>query len=122
MNPVQTYRPKPSDLIPTMSNQETKMHDIQVPLAQLEPTPMPVSHQPEPTQQTVPIQRITRSGRISRLPSALMDFPMVVYEATQNIQKVEPDMQWMSPVAFSASSDPDVLYMHEAMKDNDKAH
>jgi hypothetical protein len=46
----------------------------------------------------------------------------VVYEATQNIQEVEPDMQWMSPVAFSASSDPDVLYMHEAMKDNDKAH
>jgi hypothetical protein len=87
--------------------------------------PAPVHAQPPPEIQTVavaPIQThtVTRSGKLSRPPATLIDFPMVVYEATQDITTAEPDAQWMSPIAFAASSDPDVLYIHEAMQQKDK--
>jgi hypothetical protein len=60
----------------------------------------------------------TRSGRITGPPAHLQDF--VVYEATTNLNTIVPEIDTMSPLAFNASSDPDVLYYHEAMAAHDR--
>jgi hypothetical protein len=78
-------------------------------IAQIDPMPTPIR-----------TQTITRSGRVSRPPAALNDFPIVVYKATQHISDVKPDSQWMSRIAFAASTNPDVLYMHKAMQQEEK--
>jgi hypothetical protein len=57
---------------------------------------------------------------VSRPPTALNDFPIIVYEAFQSISDVEPYLQRMTPVAFAASTNPDVQYMHDAMQQEDK--
>jgi hypothetical protein len=59
----------------------------------------------------------TRSGRITGPPTHLQDF--IVYEATTNLGTRVPDIDYMSPLACGASSDPDVLYYHEAMAAHD---
>jgi Reverse transcriptase (RNA-dependent DNA polymerase) len=46
---------------------------------------------------------------------------MIVYKAIQDITQIEPDIDWMSPLAFTASADPDVMYLHEALQQPDKA-
>jgi hypothetical protein len=52
----------------------------------------------------------TRSGRVTGPPAHLQDF--VVYEAIHNVSSIKPDIDSMSPIAFGATSDPDVLYYH----------
>jgi hypothetical protein len=46
---------------------------------------------------------------------------MIVYESIQDITQIDPEINTMSPLAFAASSDPDVMYLHEAMSQPDKA-
>lgn len=46
----------------------------------------------------------------------------MVYEATINLQTIVPDIDCMSPLSFAASSDPDMLYYHEAMAAQDHVH
>ena len=60
----------------------------------------------------------TRSGRVSRPPVRMQDF--VAYEVIQEYSCYESLQQWMDPCAYSASSDPDILYLHEAMLGYDK--
>jgi hypothetical protein len=71
---------------------------------------VPLMNTPEPL-------LTTRAGRITGPPSHLQDF--VVYEATTNLSTIVPDIDCMLPLAFTASSDPDVLYYHEAMAAHD---
>jgi hypothetical protein len=46
---------------------------------------------------------------------------MVVYESIQEITQVDPEIDWMSPLAYAASADPDAMYLHEALMHPDKA-
>jgi Reverse transcriptase (RNA-dependent DNA polymerase) len=46
---------------------------------------------------------------------------MIVYEAIQDINQIDPEIDWMSPLAYAASSNPDVMYLHEALMQPDKA-
>jgi Reverse transcriptase (RNA-dependent DNA polymerase) len=46
---------------------------------------------------------------------------MVVYESIQDITQVDPEIDWLSPLAYAASADPDVIYLHEALLQPDKA-
>jgi hypothetical protein len=55
---------------------------------------------------------IIRSGRVSRPPRSLTK-DMVVYESIQDITQIDPDIDWMSPLAYAASTDPDVMYLHK---------
>jgi hypothetical protein len=89
--------------------------------------PIPVTNpEPEPgvqiptAEETVNTPLTTRAGRITGPPAHLQDY--VVYEATTNLQTIVPDIDCMSPLAFAASSDPDVLYYHEAMAAQDHVH
>jgi hypothetical protein len=59
----------------------------------------------------------TRSGRLTGPPSHLQNY--VVYETISQIATIVPDIDCMSPLAFGATSDPDVLYYHEAMAAHD---
>jgi hypothetical protein len=70
----------------------------------------------------------TRSGRVSKPPSRLQDY--VVYQATQKIKEVHPETEYLSPtqyannnepvLALAASTDPDTLYLHQAMQEVDR--
>jgi hypothetical protein len=69
------------------------------------PTETPAIPEPAPiTEPTPPNVVIMRSGRISRPPRALTQ-DMVVYESIEDISQVDPEIDWMSPLAFAASSD-----------------
>ncbi len=58
----------------------------------------------------------TRSGRVSRLPAHLHDY--IVYEHLCYYNPADPLGQHLQ--SFAASSDPDVMYLHEAMKQPDR--
>jgi Reverse transcriptase (RNA-dependent DNA polymerase) len=60
----------------------------------------------------------TRSGRLTGPPARFQDY--VVYESVAHIDTVTPPTDMMSPLAFGATNDPDVLYFHEAMQAPDK--
>jgi hypothetical protein len=60
---------------------------------------------------------VTRAGRTVRLPNHLQDY--VVYESNVTFDNSHP-LQYYQ--AFAASSDPDIMYLHEAMKQPDRIH
>jgi hypothetical protein len=72
---------------------------------------------PEPI---TPDVTATRSGRVSRPPRSLTQ-DLIVYETVQDISQIDPEIDWMLPLAFASSADPDVMYLHEALKQPDKA-
>jgi Reverse transcriptase (RNA-dependent DNA polymerase) len=104
---------------------ETQYEEVNVPPQ----VPLQVD---EPTEEgnIVSVEPVTtRTGRVVRPPARLQDY--VVYSTVSNIHTVEPDTEYKHPVyydhpmeetiAYAASSDPDTLYLHEAMKGTDKA-
>jgi hypothetical protein len=76
----------------------------------------------------VPEATIRRSTRISRPTEALLDsiaqkhlaLP-VCYEAIKEDPYEDVDIDVMDPFALAASSDPDTMYLHEALKQPDRA-
>jgi Reverse transcriptase (RNA-dependent DNA polymerase) len=44
-----------------------------------------------------------------------------MYEFIEDISQVDLEIDWMSPLAFAASADPDVMYLHGALLQPDKA-
>jgi Reverse transcriptase (RNA-dependent DNA polymerase)/GAG-pre-integrase domain len=76
------------------------------------------------TQTTTTINEVrsqtTRSGREVRTPRHLDDF--VVYCAASNSKDcLEASTEHEHPMAFAASSDPDIMYLDEALKAPDRA-
>jgi Reverse transcriptase (RNA-dependent DNA polymerase) len=73
---------------------------------------------------------VTRSGREVRTPARLRDY--VVYHAVQDVLQVHPESEFLHPVhyaalprevmTYAASSDPDTMYLHEAMREPDREH
>jgi hypothetical protein len=61
----------------------------------------------------------TRSGRVVRTPSKYSDYVALVSEVEDTLC-VEAATTYDHPLAMAASSDPDVLYMHEALAAPDK--
>jgi hypothetical protein len=88
--------------------------------------PIPVNIDPDPTTAPTPPEPATvvnRSGRVSRPPRSLTQ-DMIIYESIEDVSQVNHEINWMSPLAFaalSASSDPDVMYLHKALMQPDKA-
>ncbi len=60
----------------------------------------------------------TRSGRISKRPKKLDDY--VVYESHLDQQWDEQNIDHVNPIALAASTDPDVMYFHEILREPDK--
>ncbi len=60
----------------------------------------------------------TRSGRISKRPSRFSDY--IVYESQVDHQWEEQESDFTNPVAYAASTDPDVMYFHEILREPDK--
>jgi hypothetical protein len=100
--------PTPADII-NIDSPDNEIVGLTDPIEQLPapPTKTLPLHQIEEV--TPPTQTTTRFGRLSRPPALLVDYPIVVYEANQDITQEEPKFQWMTPVAYVASSNPDVL-------------
>jgi Reverse transcriptase (RNA-dependent DNA polymerase) len=61
----------------------------------------------------------TRSGRTTRAPKKFDDY--ITYETTTFDSSHESPTTYMDPISYAASSDPDVMYMHEAMQQPDRA-
>jgi hypothetical protein len=40
---------------------------------------------------------------------------MIIYEAVKDILMIDPEIDWMSLVAFAAPADPDVMYLYEVL-------
>jgi Reverse transcriptase (RNA-dependent DNA polymerase) len=86
-----------------------------------------VANVPEPSVEPI---TTTRSGREVRAPVHLQDY--VVYETTTDVLQVHPESDYIHPthyseyrdddVTFAASTDPDTLYLHEAMREPDRAN
>jgi Reverse transcriptase (RNA-dependent DNA polymerase)/GAG-pre-integrase domain len=126
--------------VPITDHQSIQQQENKVPEAELTPsvTDDPIVQEPTPEEPNVQVQVeppfqvqpnvpvvqqadppiMTRSGRITGPPSRLQDY--VVYEATVDVERVTPMIDTMSPLTFAASSDPDTLYFHEAMKAHDR--
>jgi Reverse transcriptase (RNA-dependent DNA polymerase) len=66
-----------------------------------------------------PEGKTTRSGREIRMPSRYHDYVALVSEVEETLC-VEPTTTYEHPIALAASSDPDVLYMHEALAAPDR--
>ncbi len=60
----------------------------------------------------------SRVGRILRKPKKLDDY--VVYESELDYHWDETELDHVHPVAYAASSDPDVMYFHEILREPDK--
>jgi Reverse transcriptase (RNA-dependent DNA polymerase) len=60
----------------------------------------------------------TRSGRVVRTPSRYSDY--VAYERTVVQDCLESSTEYLDPMAYASSADPDVMHLHEAMKQPDK--
>jgi Reverse transcriptase (RNA-dependent DNA polymerase)/GAG-pre-integrase domain len=73
----------------------------------------------EATREIVTIPTTTRSGRTSRTPKKFEDY--VAYETTPFDPSHEAPTSYLDPLAYAASSDPDVMYLHEAMQQPDRA-
>jgi Reverse transcriptase (RNA-dependent DNA polymerase) len=65
-----------------------------------------------------PEQVTTRSGRVTKAPRKLDEY--VAYETTPFDSSHESPSTFMDPMAYTASSDPDVMYYHEAMQQPDR--
>jgi Reverse transcriptase (RNA-dependent DNA polymerase)/GAG-pre-integrase domain len=65
-----------------------------------------------------PRTRTTRSGRMTKTPKKFDDY--IAYETTPFDSSHEAVTSFVDPVAYAASSDPDVMYLHEAMKQPDR--
>jgi Reverse transcriptase (RNA-dependent DNA polymerase) len=135
----QNYQPLPYDLpdkpfrdsegdtnnnnIDTLHNNNTDAQNQQnqqnqVPNANDEPVTVDIVR-PNAIENAAPAAT-TRSGRLTGPPSRFQDY--VVYKSLVQIDTITPLTEMMSPVAFGATNDPDVLYFHEAMQapDEDK--
>jgi Reverse transcriptase (RNA-dependent DNA polymerase) len=110
------------------------------PSEQVEQTPAVVQHIPLPviTPMTIqvntpatevpaatPTQRYptTRSGRVSRPPAHFSEFVQIQGTSINECCCVETEAQTevQDPVAYATSSDPDVMHLHEAMRQPDRA-
>jgi Reverse transcriptase (RNA-dependent DNA polymerase) len=122
---VRLTNPTTADVIsqvePHQGNEETLPEDT-VPVAEGRDPGMPyqIADPAPPTENVTPTVTITRSGRVSRPPRNLTE-DMIVYKALQDISMIDPDIDWMSPLAYAALADPDVMYLHEALLQPDKA-
>jgi hypothetical protein len=63
--------------------------------------------------------RTTRSGRTTRAPLRFDNY--VAFEATPFDATHESQTTFLDPIAYAASSDPDVMYLHEAMQQSDRS-
>jgi hypothetical protein len=87
--PLPISTPSPADIIRQVVP-NTSPEEVQ------DPQPEPVVDVPDaaPNEPTpIPSHTVTRYGRISRPPASFNEFPMVIYEATQDIQSDEPNLQ-----------------------------
>jgi hypothetical protein len=62
--------------------------------------------------------RRTRAGRAIRRPKKLDDY--VVYESYLEQSWDEQYFEYENPIAYAASSDPDIMYFHEILREPDK--
>jgi histone deacetylase 1/2 len=77
----------------------------------------PTSITEPPMQQSVESPVITRSGRISKPPTRLIE----VFDATLTSHEETTDPELTNPIfAFAASADPDTMYLKEAMRQPDR--
>jgi hypothetical protein len=60
----------------------------------------------------------SRAGRAIRRPKKLDDY--IVYESQLDEHWDEQEFDHMHPVAYAASTDPDVMYFHEILREPDK--
>jgi Reverse transcriptase (RNA-dependent DNA polymerase)/GAG-pre-integrase domain len=70
-------------------------------------------------QEDAPVIRSNRSGRETKLPSRYDDF-VVYHAASQEDNFLEAHTDYMHPIALGASSDPDIMYLQEALKAPDR--
>jgi GAG-pre-integrase domain len=72
--------------------------------------------------QTVPTpinENTTRSGRVVRMPARYDDY--VAFESlVEDREMYDPEVQFRHPVALAASTDPDVMYLKQALKEPDR--
>jgi hypothetical protein len=83
------------------------------------PTRMNVEDNTLEHQNQTPItnERRTRSGRIRRMPKRYDDYE--VYETSME-EKLEAHTEYTTHVVYGASNDPDTLYYHQILKEEDK--
>jgi hypothetical protein len=55
----------------------------------------------------------TRSGRITGPSAHLKDY--VAYESVYEVDQIDLPIDYMSPIAFATTPDPDTMHYHEAM-------
>jgi Reverse transcriptase (RNA-dependent DNA polymerase) len=68
--------------------------------------------------ETPPVRLRTRSGREIQAPARFDDY--VAYECVPLDQTIEPESEIKHPCAYAASTDPDTMYHHEAMREPDR--
>jgi Reverse transcriptase (RNA-dependent DNA polymerase)/GAG-pre-integrase domain len=95
--PASTEMPQSSNIIPISTNQQAETINTTLP----------------PTNQT------TRSGRVIRPPARFDDYVALVCE-TESVLCVDPEIDRVHPLAMAASSDKDVMYLHEALAAPDR--
>jgi hypothetical protein len=111
---------------PPMSSDRMLTHDDNdnPPMQISEGETMPVSEGEQATPfvelqpPTIEAPVTTRSGRVTGPPSRYQDY--VVYGVTPSCEAMHPPIDCLSPLVFAASSDPDVLYYHEARQAHDR--
>jgi hypothetical protein len=119
IEPVELIDPVPADLFPNDGSVDPDSEPLEDPV---------VDERTEPELQVRPQDLdpgvvTTRVGRVSRPPAWTKDFITyrpVANEAIQEVAGEEFERQWMSPCVYAALSDPDILYLHEAMAGADK--
>jgi hypothetical protein len=63
---------------------------------------------------------LTRSGRVIRAPERYSDYVAFESVVQQGQVDYEPDVQFEHPLALASSSDPDVMYLHQTLKEPDR--
>lgn len=109
----------PTDEAPNIPPTE---HAEQAPVPEAPPPPVP----PAPVRAPMPnrhVPQMTRSGRITRPPAHFEDYVRIDTVFSGEIFAMSGDLQseYQNPVAYASSSDPDVMHLHEALKEPDRA-
>lgn len=87
------------------------------------PTDMqPADPPPTNQQRRPPREKPTRSGRISRPPAHFDDYVVAGEAMSSEVCYLITDLQseHRDPLAYATSTDPDVMHLHEAMKQHDR--
>jgi Reverse transcriptase (RNA-dependent DNA polymerase) len=63
-------------------------------------------------------QYVTRSGRIVKRPDKYGDF--VSYQVNQHASSYEPVIEYIDPISYTPTSDPDTMYFHEILRQKEK--